>query len=153
MHRNSNPRWWLYTDLRMRISEDEGHNLGIQHSIILDDTECQQWMMLWGTWVTRKNIYKTVMINILLLWSEVRYFNKYMSKNILAVEMDCWRQLTRMRRKAKTSWYVIRGCLQYCCGCCRTNWVPRITQQMAETNTWVIIARKEDESRAYAVSW
>jgi len=26
----------------MRISEDEGHNLGIQHSIILDDTECQQ---------------------------------------------------------------------------------------------------------------
>jgi len=30
--------------------------------------------MLWGMWVTRKNIYKTVMINILLLGSEVWYF-------------------------------------------------------------------------------
>jgi hypothetical protein len=28
--------------LGMKISEDEGHNLGIQHSIILDDMRCQQ---------------------------------------------------------------------------------------------------------------
>jgi hypothetical protein len=48
MHRNINPRWWLYTDLGMKIGEDERHNLGIQHSIILDDVQCQQWMVCYG---------------------------------------------------------------------------------------------------------
>jgi len=57
--------------------------------------------MLWGTWVTRKNIYKTVIINILLLGSEVWYFNKYTSKNILAVEMYFWKHWTRWEGKGK----------------------------------------------------
>lgn len=56
----------------MKIIEDEGHSLGIQHSIILDDMQCQQWMVCYGVHELQgKNIYKTVMINILLLGSEV----------------------------------------------------------------------------------
>jgi hypothetical protein len=32
----------------MKIIEDEEHSVGIQHSIILNDMQCQQWMVCYG---------------------------------------------------------------------------------------------------------